>query len=104
MEYSDIIIDSRLILQIITIFGWFWLIVYNIYRFGCLKKRVFSILVIIYFSRAVLRVTEMISLDGELRSKSLAEIIINLLTIFGFFILTKKIIKLREKNEKLSKI
>ena len=51
-----------------------------------------------------MRVTEMISLDGDLRSKSLAEIIINLLTIFGFFILTKKIIKLREKNEKLSKI
>ena len=104
MEHSDIIIDSRLILQIITIFGWFWLIVFNIYIFGCLKKRVFSILVIIYFSRAVMRVTEMISLDGDLRSKSLAEIIINLLTIFGFYILTKKIIKSREKNEKLSKI
>lgn len=90
MEHSDIIIDSRLILQIITIFGWFWLIVFTIHRFGCLKKRVFSILVIIYFSRAVMRVTEMISLDGDLRSKSLAESIINLLTIFGFFILTKK--------------
>ena len=104
MGHNDIVIDSRLILQIITIFGWFWLIIYTIYRFGCLKKRVFSILVIIYFSRAVMRVTEMISLDGDLRSKSLAEIIINLLTIFGFFILTKKIIKLREKNEKLSNI
>ena len=104
MEHSDIIIDSRLILQIITIFGWFWLIAFTIYRFGCLKKRVFSILVIIYFSRAVMRVTEMISMDGDLRSKSLAEIIIYMLTIFGFYILTKKIIKLREKNEKLSKI
>ena len=104
MGHNDIIIDSRLILQIITIFGWFWLIVFTIYRFGCLKKSVFSILVIIYFSRAVMRVTEMISLDGDLRSKSLAEIVINLLTIFGFYILTKKIIKLREKNEKLSKI
>ena len=98
MEHSDIIIDSRLILQIITIFGWFWLIVFNIYRFGCLKKRVFSILVIIYFSRAVMRVTEMISLDGDLRSKSLAEIIINLLTIFGFYILTKKNNKIKREK------
>ena len=101
MEHSDIIIDSRLILQIITIFGWFWLIVFTIYRFGCLKKRVFSILVIIYFSRAVMRVTEMISLDGDLRSKSLAEIIINLLTIFGFFILTKKNNKIKREKWKI---
>ena len=104
MYSSTLLIDEKMILQIINIFGWFWLIMFTIYRFGCLKKRIFSILVIIYFSRAVMRVTQLITLGGDLRSKSLAEIIINLLTIFGFYILTKKIIKLREKNEKLSKI
>lgn len=93
-------ITPKLIIFTVNIFAWFWLIVYTIYRFGCFKKRLFSLLIFIYFSRAVARVSELIVRDFYVEDIFWMNLITNLITVYGFYILTARLVYLREKYRK----
>lgn len=87
----------KLIVFLLNIFGWFLLIAYTIYRFGCFKKRIFSILIFVYFGRAIARVSDIVVTDFDVSEVLWMTIATNMLTIYGFYILTDRIITLNDK-------
>lgn len=81
--------------QAIIVIGWFWLIIYTIYRAENFKKRYFSVLIAIYFIHGVLKVAELIQYETDPDAISTLSIISNVLCIFGFVFLTERYIKFK---------
>lgn len=101
METSkEIIWSAKLIFQLATVFGWFWLIVYSIFRFGCFRKRTFSFLVFVYFGRATAAISEMVVYDFSMAHKLWVNIIMNGITIVGFYLLSARIMNNTVKYKK----
>lgn len=95
MENIDI--SAKLIIHICTIFGWFWLITFTIYRFGYFKKRLFSLLILVYFSQGIAKISELLISDFNLDNSLWMYQFTNICMIFGYYILTNRLAYLKNK-------
>ena len=102
---DEIEMSLNLVLHIIEIFGWFFITSWTIVRIGLFKKRVFSLLIFIYFAQGVTATSELISSDFDMSCNFLGENIVGIFMILGFFCLSNKVIflktKIYEKNNML---
>ena len=92
---ENIHISLKLIVHIGIIFGWFWLITFTIYRFGYFKKRLFSLLILIYFSQGLAKISELLIFD--LYNSLWMYQFTNIVMIFGYYLLTNRLAYLKNK-------
>ena len=100
METPDITL--HLIARICVIFGWFWLVSWTIVRIWFLKKRVFSLLIFVYFSQGVAKISELIAFNLDVTESLWIYDLTNMMMVAGFFSLSNRLIntKAKYKNEK----
>lgn len=89
--------NFRVIIHILCIFGWFWMMAWTIVRVGFFKKRVFSMLLFIYFSKAVTLVSELIASDFSLVCPLWGSQLSNLSGIIGFYLITSLLLNYKSK-------
>lgn len=90
-------ITLNLVLHILEIFGWFFITSWTIVRVGLFKKRVFSLLIFIYFAQGVTATSELIVSDFDMSCNFTSESIVGILMIIGFFCLSNRVIYLKSK-------
>ena len=100
METPDITL--HLIARICVIFGWFWLVSWTIVRIWFFKKRVFSLLICVYFSQGIAKISELVAFNLDMTKTLWIYELTNMMMIAGFFSLSNRLIntKAKYKNEK----
>lgn len=96
-------ITLKVLAHICVIFGWFWLITWTIIRIGMFKKRVFSFLIIIYFSQGVAKAAELVMSNLTLNKALWIYEFTNILLILGFFCLSNRLIYVKSKLKNYEK-
>lgn len=101
-DLNNIEISLNLVLHILEIFGWFFVTSWTIVRVGLFKKRVFSLLIFIYFTQGVTATSELILREFDMTCQLPSDSLIGFLMIIGFFSLSNRLIylktQLHEKN------
>lgn len=98
METPDI--SLHLIARIVVIFGWFWLVSWTIVRIWFFKKRVFSLLIFVYFSQGVAKISELIAFNMDMNKTLWIYELTNMMMIVGFFCLSNRLINMKSKYKK----
>ena len=100
METPDI--SLLLLARICVIFGWFWLVSWSIVRIWFFKKRVFSLLIFVYFSQGIAKISELVAFNLDMTKTFWIYELTNAMMVAGFFSLSNRLInaKAKYKNEK----
>lgn len=94
---TDQILSIKVLLHILNIFAWFWISAWTIIRVGCFKKRIFSLLILVYMSQGVTKIGDLIASDFLLNCEITGSEIMGLLLVASFYCLSSKYIRLKSK-------
>ena len=98
METPDI--SLQLIARICVIFGWFWLVSWTIIQIWFFKKRLFSLLIFVYFSQGVAKISELVAFSMDMSKTLWVYELTNMMMIAGFFCLSNRLLKMESKYKK----
>lgn len=98
-DLNNIELSGKMILHIVAIFGWFWLAAWTIIRVGFFKKRIFSLLMFIFFTQGVAETSALIASGFDLDCSQLSQELSSIFMMIGFFCLSNSLINLKDKTK-----
>lgn len=96
---DEIIFTPKLVSQFTTIIGWFWLMMYMIYRYKYIEKWKFVVYIFISFGMALAKVQELIVFEFNLDKNIGLYHVVNYLLILMSWKHINLLVKIKE-NEK----